>query len=165
MFTSLGHLKSSCAEPTLLQTRLRSPSLPSSLHSSDHPHQWQPPRSCGTKASYKLITFPSVFTQTALTEGGPRKAAAVASQHFLHTQTLEALSEMRGQFASMLADVRFLQPPKGESSGGGGRGGGSSRWLDDSSRPWNRYSGQAAVVSVCVWVAHAAENVYMLCCQ
>jgi ATP-dependent RNA helicase DHX29 len=71
--------------------------------------------------------------------GGAKAAREFARAHSLGEQTLEMLSDMRGQFASMLSDIGFV--PRGGGGGGGGRG-----WVDDPSLPANRYASHPAVV-------------------
>lgn len=77
-------------------------------------------------------------------QGGRGGAVAYAKKHLLAGQTLDMLADMRSQFASMLADARFVAPP----AGGRGRGPkpkGSS-WADDPAAVWNRHASQPAVV-------------------
>ncbi|PNH06003.1 Methyltransferase-like protein 17, mitochondrial [Tetrabaena socialis] len=102
-------------------------------------------------AAYRLWRVASSYKHG----GGPKAAALVAKRHFLHTQTLEALSEMRCQLAAMLADARLVQPGGGGGYGGRGGGGGdgeggggggkaamaaAAQWLDDPAAPWNRFA-------------------------
>lgn len=75
--------------------------------------------------------------------GGRQAGRAYARKHFLGEQTLEMLADMRWQFATMLADTRFIAGP----SGGGRRGPKAAAWADDPSKPWNAYATQPAVVS------------------
>jgi hypothetical protein len=71
----------------------------------------------------------------------------VARQHFLSTPTLEAMLDLRLQFAAMMADTHLVSASLagggecGGSSGGGERGGGRGRgaaWVDDPKHPCNR---------------------------
>lgn len=76
-------------------------------------------------------------------QGGRQAAVSFTRKHMLSGQTLEMLGDMRGQFASMLADIGFVRAP--------GRGGprgykGSAAWVDDRKAAWNQHSAQPAVV-------------------
>lgn len=87
--------------------------------------------------------------KAALTSGGPREAARLASKHFLHTQTLEALTQMRQQLADMLADIHLIRPHAHDGHGHGHEGSAASSraaWLDDPTAPWNKYSKNPLVV-------------------
>jgi len=57
--------------------------------------------------------------------------------------TLEMVADMRWQFASMLADARFVLPPRGYS----GAGSRDKSWTDDSRQPWNKQAHQPSMVS------------------
>lgn len=57
--------------------------------------------------------------------------------------TLEMVADMRWQFASMLADARFVVPPRGYS----GAGSRDRSWTDDSKEPWNKQAHQPSMVS------------------
>lgn len=95
--------------------------------------------------------------QVAL-KSGPKAAAQAAKRHYLHTQTLEQLAEMRCQLAAMVADARLVAP--GGARGGGGygdgEGGGGGRgkaalaataaWLDDPTAPWNAHARDPVMV-------------------
>jgi hypothetical protein len=68
----------------------------------------------------------------------------VARQYYLSTQALEALSQLRGQFAAMLQDTHLVPNTGGSSSshGSGGSSHGSSSpdsWMDDPKHPCNRW--------------------------
>ena len=91
-----------------------------------------------------------VCSQYAL-QGGRQGGAAFARKHVLSTSTLEMLADMRGQFASMLADIGFVRaPPKGARAGARERPGNNSNkrgaWVDDRKASWNQHAGKAAVV-------------------
>ena len=76
-------------------------------------------------------------------QGGKQTAASFTRKHMLSGQTLEMLGDMRGQFASMLADIGFVRAP----GRGGPRGAkGSAAWVDDRKAAWNQHSAQPAVV-------------------
>ena len=76
-------------------------------------------------------------------QGGKREAAAYARKHLVSQATLEMLADMRWQFASMLADARFVVPPKGYS----GAGSRHRAWTDDAKQPWNKQAHQPSLVS------------------
>ena len=89
--------------------------------------------------------------------------AAYAKKHLLAGQTLDMLADMRSQFASMLADARFVAPPAG-----GGRGRGPSpkgfSWADDPAAAWNRHASQPAVVRpLCMLQAHDVPDSKGVC--
>ncbi len=105
---------------------------------------------------------PSTFLklQVAL-KSGPKAAAQAAKRHYLHTQTLEQLAEMRCQLAAMVADARLVAPGgagggggggygDGEGGGGGGRGraalAATAAWLDDPTAPWNAHARDPVMV-------------------
>ena len=69
----------------------------------------------------------------------------------LSGQTLEMLTDMRMQFASMLADIGFVRAPQR-----GARG--SAAWVDDRKAAWNQHSAKPAVVSspTCIIVLEQA---------
>ena len=75
-------------------------------------------------------------------QAGRREAAAYARKHMLSQQTLEMLGDMRWQFASMLADSKFIVAP------GTHRGAGSKDrlWVDDPKQPWNKQAPQPSLV-------------------
>ena len=85
--------------------------------------------------------------------------AAVASRLALSQLCLDTLRDMRGQFATMLADAGFVDPRKSTSSGGGGSAGGggfasaASVWADDHAAPWNRHAREACVVKAALTAA------------
>ena len=87
--------------------------------------------------------------------------AAVASRLALSQQCLDTLRDMRGQFATMLADAGFVDPrslatTSGRGAGGGGGGGfaaAASVWADDHAAPWNRHAREACVVKAALTAA------------
>ena len=82
-------------------------------------------------------------SQISAVQGGRQAAASFTRKHMLSGQTLEMLGDMRGQFASMLADIGFVRAP----GRGGARGPkGSAAWVDDRKAAWNQHSAQPAVV-------------------
>ena len=83
--------------------------------------------------------------------------AAVASRLALSQQCLDTLRDMRGQFATMLADAGFVDPRSSTTSGGGSASGGfaaaASVWADDHAAPWNRHAREACVVKAALTAA------------
>ena len=78
----------------------------------------------------------------------------------LSGQTLEMLGDMRGQFASMLADIGFVRAP----GRGGPRGAkGSAAWVDDRKAAWNQHSAQPAVVRHALLLQSAFLSAYQYC--
>ena len=77
-------------------------------------------------------------------------AARYAAANGLDPETLRQIAEMRGQYASLLADAGFIT----SDTRGGGRGAGRSDtrsdapwgWADASDAPWNADAGRAPVV-------------------
>lgn len=67
--------------------------------------------------------------------------------------TLEALAQLRGQLAAMVADTGILK-----SVPGGGGGGGA--WLDDPNAAWNKYSCNPLVVR-----ATSGYDIYITLCD
>jgi hypothetical protein len=71
-------------------------------------------------------------------------ACQAARQYYLSTQALEALSQLRGQFAAMLQDTHLVPHTGGSSSHGSSTGGASSSgpesWMDDPKHPCNRWA-------------------------
>jgi ATP-dependent RNA helicase DHX29 len=82
----------------------------------------------GQQSDHLVLVAAFDVWRCALRAGGQQGAAKVARHYRLSPQALEAIAELREQFAAMLADVNLLQPPpgaQGERGGwGGGRGGG-----------------------------------------
>lgn len=72
----------------------------------------------GQQSDHLLMAAAYELWRSSQSRSSGSKAAAVqaAKKNGLSIQTLEALSEMRAQFATMLADIRFVQPPSGEAS-------------------------------------------------
>ena len=85
--------------------------------------------------------------------------AAIASRLALSQQCLNTLQDMRGQFATMLADARFVDRARSSmsSAGGGGVSGGfsssSAAWADDHAAPWNRHAREACVIKAALTAA------------
>lgn len=131
-----------------------------------------PSLAAGQQSDHLALVAAYGMWQAAVRAGGSKQGDSVAKQHWLSVQTLEALSELRGQFASMIAEVRFVQPSAtsagGDGASGGGRGGrgrggtlSEPAWLDDPSAPWNRWASSPAVVKA-VLAGSLAPNVAVL---
>ncbi len=86
-----------------------------------------------------------------------RKAASEFSRKYcLSEQTLDMLSDMRGQFASMLAEIGFLSTDKSKSSlRSTPSTPGQMRvpWYDDSTLPCNQYARHPAVLKAVLFAA------------
>ena len=84
-------------------------------------------------------------------QGGRQAAGTFTRKHMLSGQTLEMLSDMRMQFASMLADIGFVRARQR-----GARG--SAAWVDDRKAAWNQHSAKPAVVSspTCIFILEQA---------
>ena len=105
-------------------------------------------------------------------QGGRQGGAAFARKHVLSGATLEMLADMRGQFATMLADIGFVKaPPRGARAGArdskGSQGNRRGAWVDDRKASWNQHAGKAAVVrrssaALCLSFLH---GVFPLCRQ
>eukprot|EP00898_Chlorokybus_atmophyticus_P004343 jgi/Chlat1/490/Chrsp103S00981 len=78
--------------------------------------------------------------QDAYERGGRRKAADFCRQHYLSSQTLEMLADMRGQFARLLADMQFVIPPKNL------RNVRDTAWVDKPAQPWNANAHRPEVI-------------------
>ena len=78
----------------------------------------------GQQSDHLVLVAAFDVWRCALRAGGARGAARVATHYRLSIQALEAIAELREQFAAMLADVRLLQPPPSETGARGGRSGG-----------------------------------------
>ena len=79
-------------------------------------------------------------------QGGQKAAASAARSACLSLQALETVAEMRGQFASMIADSGFVQAPQSHGLK-------HPAWIDDPRAAWNVNAGRAAVVHSCTPVA------------
>ena len=80
-------------------------------------------------------------------QGGRQGSAAFARKHVLSSATLEMLADMRGQFATMLADIGFVKaPPRGARDRSGSKTNKRGAWVDDRKASWNQHAGKAAVV-------------------
>lgn len=104
---------------------------------------------------------------------GDKAAAQVARRHFLSTTALEAMLELRRQFAQLLQEAHLLPAPQqqqqqqdGASRSSslsspspshrreGGSGGGKWRsWADDPAQPCNRFAGRAEVLKAALVAA------------
>ncbi|KAK9819858.1 hypothetical protein WJX72_003380 [[Myrmecia] bisecta] len=73
-------------------------------------------------------------------QAGRQAARSFARQHGMSEQTLDMLADMRGQFASMLGDIKFLAAPPGTSRST------PAAWIDDLQQPFNRYAKRPAVI-------------------
>ncbi len=87
-----------------------------------------------------------------------RKAATEFSRKYcLSEQTLEMLSDMRGQFASMLAEIGFLSTDKSKSSlrstPSSNPGQHRVPWYDDPTLPCNQYAQHPAVLKAVLFAA------------
>jgi len=80
----------------------------------------------GQQSDHLVLVAAFDVWRCAARAGGQAGAARTARHYRLSPQALEAIAELREQFAAMLADVRLLQPPP-ERAGAGGRGGGRGR--------------------------------------
>lgn len=88
---------------------------------------------------------------------GRKAAREFARKYCLNEQTLDMLSDMRGQFASMLAEIGFLSTDKSKSSlrSTSSSNSGQQRvpWYDDSSLPCNQYADHPAVLKAVLFAA------------
>ena len=85
-----------------------------------------------------LCTLTRLMTQLRWLQGHNAQRS-FAQKHFLSTQTLEMISEIRNQFGSMLADTQLLaRPAKGFER--------TNSWIDDQSQAWNTYAKHVALV-------------------
>jgi ATP-dependent RNA helicase DHX29 len=89
----------------------------------------------------------------------------VARRHFLSTTSLDAMLELRKQFAQLLAESHLISNHQQPSTPGGGSSssgrGGSSKWAcwaDDPTHPCNRFS-QAPEVLKAALVAALSPHV------
>jgi ATP-dependent RNA helicase DHX29 len=87
----------------------------------------------------------------------------VARRHFLSTTSLDAMLELRKQFAQLLAESHLIphhQQPSAPGSSSSSRGGGSkwACWADDPTHPCNRFS-QAPEVLKAALVAALSPHV------
>ena len=111
----------------------------------------------GQQSDHFVLIAAFELWRAARAKGGAREAAAAARRYFLSTPTLEAMLELRLQFAAMLADTHLVAASlagpghggggSGAAGGGGkgGKGGGggaaaAGAWADDAAHPCNRYS-------------------------
>ena len=103
-------------------------------------------------------------------QGGRQGAGAFARKHMLSSATLEMLADMRGQFATMLADIGFVRaPPRGvRASAARDRPGSHAdnknrgAWVDDRKASWNQHTGKAAVVCAAFLLAGCLQVVFTL---
>ena len=86
----------------------------------------------------------------AYKNGGASAARDFSRRHFLSFQTLQMLSDMRAQFAVMLAEIGFLDSPRGSRRNAGSKG---TCWADDAAAPWNIHQAQAPVVKAALTAA------------
>jgi ATP-dependent RNA helicase DHX29 len=88
---------------------------------------------------------------------GRKAASEFARKYCLSEQTLDMLSDMRGQFASMLAEIGFLSTDKSKSSlrptSISNAGQQRVPWYDDSSLPCNQYAHHPAVLKAVLFAA------------
>lgn len=77
---------------------------------------------------------------------GAGAARAHARSRCLNPQALQALADVRLQFAAMLADARLVP-------GAGGKGGPRGAWADDAAAPWNAHAAKPAVVKAALTAA------------
>jgi len=88
---------------------------------------------------------------------GRKAASEFARKYCLSEQTLDMLSDMRGQFASMLAEIGFLSTDKSKSSlrptSLSNAGQERVPWYDDSSLPCNQYAHHPAVLKAVLFAA------------
>ena len=79
-------------------------------------------------------------------------AARHAAANGLDPETLRQIAEMRGQYASLLADAGFIRASDARGGRGSGRSDTTGRsdapwgWADASDAPWNADAGRAPVV-------------------
>ena len=79
-------------------------------------------------------------------------AARHAAANGLDPETLRQIAEMRGQYASLLADAGFIRASDARGGRGSGRSDTTGRsdapwgWADASDAPWNADGGRAPVV-------------------
>ncbi|CAK0787622.1 hypothetical protein CVIRNUC_010844 [Coccomyxa viridis] len=102
--------------------------------------------SSGQQSDHLLMVAAYNAWEDAKVQGGRQAAGAFTRKHMLSGQTLEMLTDMRMQFASMLADIGFVRAPQR-----GARG--SAAWVDDRKAAWNQHSAKPAVVKAALCAA------------
>ena len=86
----------------------------------------------------------------AYSNKGASAARDFARRHFLSFQTLQMLGDMRSQFAAMMAEIGFLEAPKGSRRSQASKG---TCWADDAAASWNLYQAHAPVVKAALTAA------------
>ena len=112
------------------------------------------PLATGQQSDHLLAAAAYAGWVAARASGGKAAAATHARSLCLSTQALEMLRDMRGQFATMLADAGLVRP-LGPRAQGGRRGGGSdaAAWYDEPAHPANAHARRPAVVKAALAAA------------
>lgn len=81
----------------------------------------------------------------------------VARRHYLSTTTLDAMLELRRQFAQLLSEAHLIpQQQQQQQAAAGSSGSSGSRWscwADDPSHPCNRFSSRPEVLKAALVAA------------